>query len=203
MSTLTQTFRRPISPSLRALIIERDGSQCLICGSFGPLHIDHIIPVSKGGHNTPDNLRVLCQRCNLEKGADDFHPSEFGAPGIDEDWGGEDLTNSIICWNAGWECEVIPGSRFVPGDIILVPFPDNSITRHVFTWGAGNHSVASAPFFERRGLLFQKFVELTVIYAVPAERVNKVFMRLAEYRGGLSRWGWPSDLPDAPKRGDE
>ena len=31
------------------------------------LHIDHKHPVSKGGSNTPDNLRTLCGHCNLKK----------------------------------------------------------------------------------------------------------------------------------------
>lgn len=30
-------------------------------------HIDHIIPISRGGDSTPENLRVLCRTCNLSK----------------------------------------------------------------------------------------------------------------------------------------
>ena len=60
-------------------IIERDNATCWICG-LGPLayediHIDHVIPLSKGGSHTSDNLRVACAQCNLRKA--DKLPSEI------------------------------------------------------------------------------------------------------------------------------
>lgn len=44
------------------------GNRCAYCG--GPYeHIDHVIPLSRGGSNWPANLRPSCRRCNLAKGA--------------------------------------------------------------------------------------------------------------------------------------
>lgn len=63
--------RSLMTPSLRYEILKRDNFKCQLCGSTAQdgvkLHIDHIIPVSKGGHTTASNLRVLCDRCNLGK----------------------------------------------------------------------------------------------------------------------------------------
>lgn len=67
--------RRPsISPTLRALVIERDGYACGICaGPVEPddVHLDHIKPFSKGGPTTFGNLRVTHSVCNMRKGAKD------------------------------------------------------------------------------------------------------------------------------------
>ena len=48
--------------NLRDMILTRDNYQCTEMNSYcsGPLQIHHIIPLSKGGPNDPDNLATLC-----------------------------------------------------------------------------------------------------------------------------------------------
>ena len=62
--------RGSLSNKRRLEVLQRDKSTCQMCGAKAPeveLHIDHIIPVSKGGSNEIDNLQVLCKPCNLAK----------------------------------------------------------------------------------------------------------------------------------------
>lgn len=65
--------RAKMTPRLRYRILRRDGFVCQICGRGQAdgviLHVDHIKPVSKGGKTEPDNLRTLCDQCNLGKGS--------------------------------------------------------------------------------------------------------------------------------------
>lgn len=64
--------RVPVSPRLRAAVLERHGLICGICGdeiTGGVLHIDHIHPVARGGATELDNLQPAHARCNLSKGA--------------------------------------------------------------------------------------------------------------------------------------
>ena len=60
-----------MTDSLRYDILWRDGYKCQICGitakDGAKLHVDHIIPIAKGGKTVPDNLQTLCERCNLGK----------------------------------------------------------------------------------------------------------------------------------------
>lgn len=51
----------------RAFIIRRDGFTCVKCGSLGPLEVDHIFPVAKGGSWEPNNLQTLCKECHASK----------------------------------------------------------------------------------------------------------------------------------------
>lgn len=64
--------RKLMTPQLRDAVKKRDRYTCQICGKYMPdevgLHIDHIIPVSKGGKTVSSNLQVLCDKCNLAKG---------------------------------------------------------------------------------------------------------------------------------------
>lgn len=70
----TASVSRSISLSTRYHVLVRDRFTCQICGRSPAaqpgvvLHLDHIHPWSKGGDNSPANLRVLCFDCNLGKG---------------------------------------------------------------------------------------------------------------------------------------
>lgn len=52
----------------RNLIYKRDQYSCGYCGSKQSLTIDHIIPRSRGGGDTWENLVTSCSRCNTKKG---------------------------------------------------------------------------------------------------------------------------------------
>ena len=64
-----QTTRSPIPEAVRSEVWRRDSGKCVQCGSKANLHFDHIIPVSKGGASSVQNLQLLCQKCNLSKGS--------------------------------------------------------------------------------------------------------------------------------------
>lgn len=62
--------RKAIGKRLRFEIFDRDSFTCQYCGKCPPdvqLEIDHIIAVSTGGTNDPENLRTSCVACNLGK----------------------------------------------------------------------------------------------------------------------------------------
>jgi hypothetical protein len=47
------------------------GDVCAYCGAHGKLHWEHIIPVSRGGPDSIDNMVRACARCNSSKGTRD------------------------------------------------------------------------------------------------------------------------------------
>jgi len=63
--------RARVTNSVRYNILKRDGHSCKICGSTASdgvkLHVDHVVPVSKGGTSDNYNLQTLCDRCNSGK----------------------------------------------------------------------------------------------------------------------------------------
>lgn len=62
--------RKTLSKRLRFAIFARDAFTCRYCGKQAderPLHIDHIVPVAKGGTNDEQNLVTACADCNLGK----------------------------------------------------------------------------------------------------------------------------------------
>lgn len=64
---------RPAIPlSVRRAVFARDADTCQICFGHvpdGDAHLDHIIPWSRGGPDTIENLRVTHSRCNIKRGA--------------------------------------------------------------------------------------------------------------------------------------
>ncbi len=64
---------RTINLSLRLKVLSRDNFRCVFCGKSPAtdlgtkLHIDHIVPFSKGGKSELSNLQTLCFECNLGK----------------------------------------------------------------------------------------------------------------------------------------
>ena len=68
----TVAYQRSImTPAIRYDVMKRDGFRCVLCGRTADdgvkLHVDHILPVSKGGKTVISNLRTLCEDCNLGK----------------------------------------------------------------------------------------------------------------------------------------
>lgn len=65
---------RDPSLRLRFKVLVRDHFSCRHCGASPAktvgvqLHVDHIVPWSKGGDSVLDNLQTLCSNCNLGKG---------------------------------------------------------------------------------------------------------------------------------------
>lgn len=69
-----RAYGRTPSLRLRFQVLQRDRFTCVGCGASPAttpgttLHVDHILPFSKGGATELDNLQTLCDRCNLGKG---------------------------------------------------------------------------------------------------------------------------------------
>ena len=88
--------RGEVSDSLRYDILNRDNFKCTICGASANdgarLHVDHIVPIAKGGKSVPENLRTLCERCNIGKSDKIETASQQSSFG---------KTNSLVCGYCG------------------------------------------------------------------------------------------------------
>lgn len=63
--------RKIEGPVGRALLLERDDYACYICGAeltVETMQLDHVLPLSRGGAHSAENLRSACGRCNSAKG---------------------------------------------------------------------------------------------------------------------------------------
>lgn len=65
-----------LPPVNRREVLRRDKSACQYCGSTKKLTLDHVIPRSKGGKHSWDNVVIACSPCNSRKG--DRTPAQAG-----------------------------------------------------------------------------------------------------------------------------
>lgn len=65
----TPRKKSKIGGDLRRRVHERDAYRCVACGSHHELCCDHVVPESRGGETTFENLRTMCGPCNRRKGA--------------------------------------------------------------------------------------------------------------------------------------
>ncbi len=69
---------RNINLKLRFTVLQLDNFRCRSCGASPAknpeieLHIDHVVPWSKGGETEINNLQTLCSKCNLGKSNHEF-----------------------------------------------------------------------------------------------------------------------------------
>jgi len=76
----------PVPDSLRYIVLRDGGGRCALCGATKrdrPLDVDHIVPRSKGGKTSYDNLQVLCAKCNRSKGNKDSTDFRINISDID------------------------------------------------------------------------------------------------------------------------
>ena len=60
-----------VTKGIKRIRLEQQGYKCPMCGkgiNYGNSHLEHMIPLSKGGLHDDENLWVMCKSCNLRKG---------------------------------------------------------------------------------------------------------------------------------------
>lgn len=60
----------PYESFYRQEIFDRDGGMCRYCGvtlTPNDWHLDHIVPIARGGAHTRENTTASCEACNLSK----------------------------------------------------------------------------------------------------------------------------------------
>lgn len=69
LPALPKYRKKKIPHHLARQVMERDEYRCCTCGTHLDLCCDHVVPESKGGPTTLDNLQTLCRPCNSRKAA--------------------------------------------------------------------------------------------------------------------------------------
>lgn len=70
--------RHAVRNGTRRQVFNKQNGKCSMCGdklSYLNFTVDHVIPISKGGKNTLDNMEAMCYMCNQMK--NDYLKSDF------------------------------------------------------------------------------------------------------------------------------
>lgn len=62
--------RHAVRKGMKRQVYNRQGGKCSMCGdkiNYLNITVDHVIPISKGGTNTLDNMEAMCYTCNQMK----------------------------------------------------------------------------------------------------------------------------------------
>ncbi len=108
-----QRQQNRMSGSIRNEVLDRDGHECLRCGSNDELQVHHMTPVSSGGSHTKENLATLCADCNNDARLVNMWMSgEIPAypPGRFDDWVDGELDICGAITNDMTPCENPKGS---------------------------------------------------------------------------------------------
>lgn len=99
--------RKTIPQSIRFEVFKRDLFTCQYCGLKAPdiiLEIDHIIPVSKGGDNSIENLVTACRQCNggkSNKKLSELSEVEKSRRQLEELQEKKNMVDMIVQWKQG------------------------------------------------------------------------------------------------------
>jgi len=120
----------PVPPALRYQALMRSAGRCVLCGATKEettVHVDHILPRSRGGKNAIDNLQVLCASCNEAKSNRDTTDLRAGLLGVETatdpacPFCGIDLRSKAVARSE--LCFAVPHPRSpVAGHLLVVPF---------------------------------------------------------------------------------
>lgn len=57
-----------IDKHIESLLLDKENHQCPYCPFTDKMSVDHIVPLTRGGTHTEDNIELVCLNCNIRKG---------------------------------------------------------------------------------------------------------------------------------------
>jgi len=122
---MTQLLTGTSWKRVRDIVKSRDGETCQYCNAKATDgEADHVLPLSKGGHDGLDNLVWSCQKCNREKAGKTLREWICGINSNPQSEDKVELPHIIDETLAGWECDC-GGCEYAPkdGEVVIEFLP--------------------------------------------------------------------------------